>query len=801
MNYQEVQSKDLKFGTDVVYPEDSVNPAVKKDKAWGLQYAKAMYADHRNGRGRVFYEYRDQMQENRDIARGAQDSDEFKRRVTDDDNEESYLNIDWRVISVPARFIDATLGKMIQYDNPITLTALDQLTQDQKRQMYWKKFAQIKNKEWLDKIESMAGNKVMNTSSDGDEPQTIEELDVYSTMGTFKTNTEIAYELALQGVFYMNNWREIEKRIKRDLLVDGIGGTKTTFLANGFPRVRNIDAMNMVLPFSKDCDFSSVPHMGEIRPYTLVELRKLAGDSLTDEQYKALARKFCNRGGNNLLWDDDRWYIKGRNGIVGNAYDTISIPVMEFEVATIDSTHYKKTVSPTGNTRMFKTDFDYNPEKDKKSKSGNTVSKESIEYEMLYSGCWIVDTEYVIGWGANHNVPRDPTNMYKCFREFNIYAPDMLNGMIISKTERMIPFGNAIQISWLKMQALKASAAPKGYAIEISGLMDVPAGAKGAVITPLEIIKMQRQTGVLPWSKKNIRGDLTNYKPMEEMENGIGAQMNEWVADINFNIEMIRSVTGINENADASTPNPNQPVYTAKLALAGANNSLATITDGYKSIKLGTARSLIDKIQVLVRYKKNLKSFTSVFGEGTMKVIELGADTAFSEFGIMVDDLPTDEDRAWLDQQITTAQNQRTQNNTGGIELEDAIRIREINNVKLAARYLTVCRKRREMMDAKIAAQNTQNNTAAQNQSLMTANSLKMKEMEQQQQYDLDKIHLKGTWDYVTWDLRLKGQGDLIKGKAGIDLVNTLLTHDHQEALQGNQIEADNANAAADPVS
>ena len=799
MQYQAAPNNEIQYGKQIYYPEDTLNPSVKAEKKWGLRYAQAMYADFRNGRGRIFWEYRDQMQENRDVARGGNDPDEFKRRLGDDDMEESYLNIDWRIAAVPARFIDATIGKMCQFDNPVTLTAIDKVSQDKKKDEYWSKAAAIRNKAWIDSIEKMANSQIMPPSG-GLEPTSIDELDLYASIGNYKMKEEIAMEQWLQlMMFDLNNWRETEKAIKRALLVDGISGTKVTMLANGFPRVEVCDAINLVLPYSKFADFRDAPHIGHIKPYTMAELRKLAGEELSEEDYKAIARKFCNRYGNDMLWDDDRWYTRGRNGIVGNPYDSLSIPVMEYEVITVDSIVYQKTTNPNGNFKYAKKNATYDPTK---SKSENKPEKAEVQYEMSYSGCWIVDTDYEIGWKCNHNVPRDPTNIYKCYREFSVYAPDMQNGMIISKTERMIPFGNAIQLSWLKIQALKAAAAPKGYAIEISGLMDVPTGVKGKTMTPLEIIKVQSQTGRLLWSRANIKGDLSNYKPMEEMENGIGEALNVLVGDINFNIEMIRSVTGINENSDASTPNPNQPVYTAKLAFMASNNALATVFDGYKSIKLGVARSLCDKVQVLAKYNM-LDSFIVALGGGTVKVIDQSKDLAFSEYGIMVDDLPTDEDRAWLEKQIDSAMAQRTNTHTGGIELEDAIMVREISNVKLAARMLIVRRQRREMLDAQMKQSDIQSNGQVQQNSAMVAHQLKMAEAMQNHIFRMDEINLTQVWLYVDSQVKAGTASGVVKQKADADLIQTLIEHEHEDTMQANDAATNGAQgspAATAPV-
>lgn len=800
MQHQEVTDKNkLIYGKNIHYPEDTLDPNVKKKDDYGLQYAKAMYADFTNGRASLFYQYRAQMQENRDFAAGLQNTDEFKRRLSDDDQDESYLNIDWRIVTIPSRFIDATVGKMIEYDNPITLTAIDSISQDKKRESYWKRHAQIKNKEFISQVEEVAGAK-MTAPTDGDEPQTIEELDLYDALGNFKMKEEIAMEQAMSLLmFEKNNWREKEKQLKRGSIVDGLFGTKVTTLANGFPTVRVCDAINLILPFSKYYDFRDAAHIGEVIPYTLAELRKLAGNKLSEDDYKDVAQKFCKRFGNNIMWDEGLWLTIGRTGTVGSIYDTLAIPVMDFEITTVDSAVYKKTVNQSGNMNYFKADYNYDPENGNKD-SKNKRSKVGIEYEITYSGCWILDTDFIIGWGCNHNVPRDPGNLYKCYKEYTVYAPDMQGGIITSKAERMLPFGSAIQLSWLKMQALKANAAPKGYAIEVSGLIDVPMGAKGQVITPLQIIKMHRQTGVLAWSRKDMRGDSSGYKPIEPMENGIGTQAQEYINDINFNVEMIRSVTGINENSDASTPNPNQPVYTAKLALMATNNALATVYDGYKYVKLGTARSLMDKIQVLAKYGR-LNDLLTALGEATMQIIKIGADLAFSQYGIVVDDLPSDQDRQWLDKMIETALAQRTNTtHTGGIELEDAMIIRSIQNVKLAWRMLIVRRKRREHLDMIQKQNDIKMNGQVQQESATKANILQMQRDTQAHAFKMDEIHLSKSYDYVIMELNKGSIKDDLKYKTDSDFITNLLQQEHESSQNDAQRQADIETAAAKPA-
>jgi replicative superfamily II helicase len=198
-----------------------------------------------------------------------------------------------------------------------------------------------------------------------------------------------------------------------------------------------------------------------------------------------------------------------------------------------------------------------------------------------------------------------------------------------------------------------------------------------------------------------------------------------------------------------------------------------------------------------------LDSFIVALGGGTVKVIDQSKDLAFSEYGIMVDDLPTDEDRAWLEKQIDSAMAQRTNTHTGGIELEDAIMVREISNVKLAARMLIVRRQRREMLDAQMKQSDIQSNGQVQQNSAMVAHQLKMAEAMQNHIFRMDEINLTQVWLYVDSQVKAGTASGVVKQKADADLIQTLIEHEHEDTMQANDAATNGAQgspAATAPV-
>jgi hypothetical protein len=746
MAYKEITNPEEKFLKDINYPAQTKDPSVKRDKKFGLQYARAMYADWRNGRAQMIYDYREQILETRAYASGFQDIDQYKRRLdTDDEGEESYLNLDWRIVMLMPKFIEIAVGNMIRYDNPIRVEAFDKLSRDQKADAYWNKYVDIKRKGDFSELEQMLG-AVLGPKPEEDEPKTIQELDVWNQLNN-KLKTEIALEECIGRVMDLNDWREIEKALKKGLLTDGMAGNKTYFTNNGGIKIRQCEPLNMVLPYTNRNDWKNAPHIGEIIPLRMHELRKLAGDQFNENQYLDIAMRFRNKYGNPGYVPFDL------NSPTDNPYNDFEVPVMEFEFKTTDVMVHEKKHNKFGGYSMLPRDYNH------EVKSTSHTKRERIEtdLEMVYSGYWIVGTDYIFNYGVAHNIPRNPSNLYEAFFSFACYAPEMTNGRIVSKGERCIPFINAIQIDFLKIQSLKAEAAPKGVSIEISGLMDVPAGRGGKTLSPLQLIKLFRQKGVVLWNQKGIKGNNHNYRPVEELENGIGKQLQEYIADINFNLEMMRQVFGLNEAADASMPAAEQPVATTKLAVAASNTSMATIYDAYKALKRHCAMIVGDRLQVVSKDKYAREGMVQAMGEPMMKIIELSSEMTLREYGIIVEDIPTDEERQWLEAQIAIAM--KAQNEGGvGIKLEDAILIRRINNIKLAEQVLIQRCNRRAEDKAKRDQANIQATVQGQIQSAQAASQLKIQEAAALSKFKIDEINAKGGWDLKLKQLDVTGK-------------------------------------------
>jgi hypothetical protein len=153
---------------------------------------------------------------------------------------------------------------------------------------------------------------------------------------------------------------------------------------------------------------------------------------------------------------------------------------------------------------------------------------------------------------------------------------------------------------------------------------------------------------------------------------------------------MIRDVTGLNEARDGSTPNPDALVGVQKLAALNSNTATRHILNGGLSITRKLAECLSLRISDILKYADFKEEFSMQIGKYNLSILEDIQNLYLHSFGIFIELEPDEEERQQTEANIQMALN-RDQ-----IDLEDAIDIRLVKNLKLANELLKVKRKKRE---------------------------------------------------------------------------------------------------------
>ena len=308
-------------------------------------------------------------------------------------------------------------------------------------------------------------------------------------------------------------------------------------------------------------------------------------------------------------------------------------------------------------------------------------------------------------------------------------APRMYKGVIESLVRRMVPFADLIQITHLKLQQVIARTVPDGVYIDADGLNEVDLGT-GNAYNPEDALRLYFQTGSVIGRSFTQDGEFNHGKvPIQELASNSGAAKTQMlIGNMNHYLQMIRDVTGLNEARDGSTPDPHSLVGLQKLAAANSNTATRHILDGSLYMFRSLAEALTYRVSDILEYADFKDEFANQIGKYNVSILGEISDLYIYDFGIFIEVSPDEEQRAQLEANIQMALSK------GDINLEDAIDIREIKNLKLANQLLKVKRMAKQEREEQMAMQQQAMQQQANMQSQQLAAQAAMQKIQAESQ-------------------------------------------------------------------
>jgi hypothetical protein len=235
-----------------------------------------------------------------------------------------------------------------------------------------------------------------------------------------------------------------------------------------------------------------------------------------------------------------------------------------------------------------------------------------------------------------------------------------------------------------------ARVVPDGVFIDADGINEVDLGT-GAAYNPEDALKLYFQTGSVIGRSYTQDGDFNNARvPIQELNSNSGqSKMAALIANYNHYLNMIRDVTGINEVRDGSTPSPDALVGVQKLAALNSNTATRHILEGGLNITRKLAECLSIRIADILEYSDFAEEFAMQIGKYNVAILDDVKELYLFNFGIFIELAPDEEQKQMLEANIQVSLQQQT------IDLEDAIDIRMVNNIKLANELLKLKRRKR----------------------------------------------------------------------------------------------------------
>ena len=286
---------------------------------------------------------------------------------------------------------------------------------------------------------------------------------------------------------------------------------------------------------------------------------------------------------------------------------------------------------------------------------------------------------------------RSKSDYTKVKMNYSIVAPRMYEGRIESLVSRVTGFADMIQLTHLKLQQVLSRMVPDGVYLDADGLAEIDLG-NGTNYNPQEALNMFFQTGSIIGRSMTVDGDPNAGRtPIQEISNGSGAQakMQSLIGTYNYYLQMIRDTTGLNEARDASTPDERSLVGVQKMAAANSNTATRHILNGGMFLTAEVCEQLSLRISDILEYSPTADAFIQAIGVHNVATLKEMSELHLYDFGVFLELAPDEEQRQLLENNIQTSIQQ------GAIDLEDAIDLRNIKNLKLAYQMLKITRKKK----------------------------------------------------------------------------------------------------------
>ena len=703
------------------FPSQVVSDLEKMSPEYGLEVARAIesewfYSDNQTTRYKSNYNSYRRL---RLYARGEQPVQKYKDELSIN-GDLSYLNLDWKPVPIIPKFVDIVVNGISERTYDIKAYSQDPYGIAKRTDYMETILADMETIDLAQYTKQAFGIDISDTPED-ELPETREELELHMQL-TYKQAIEVAEEQAINTILETNKYDLIRKRVNYDLTVLGIGCVKNSFTESEGLKVDYVDPVDLVYSYTDSPYFEDIYYVGELKTVTINELKK-EFPNLTNEDLKEIqnySSTVKNYG--------SRYHYDQR--------DNNQIDVLYFNYKTYMNEVYKVKTTGTGGSRVIVKDDTFNPPVDILDENFEKVSR---SLEVLYEGVMTLGSSKLLKWQMAKNMMRPKSDNTKVKMNYSIVAPRMYNGRVESLVSRITGFADMIQLTHLKLQQVMSRLIPDGVYLDADGIAEVDLG-NGTNYNPQEALNMFFQTGSIIGRSLTSDGDINRGKvPIQEVASGNGgAKMQSLIANYNYYLQMIRDVTGLNEARDGSTPSKDALVGVQKLAAANSNTATRHILQSGLFLTSELSECISLRISDIIEYSPTKEAFIQSIGVHNVATLEEMSNLHIHDFGIFIELTPDDEEKQILENNIQTAIAQK------GIDIEDAIDLREIKNIKLANQLLKIRRKKKQQKDQLIQQQNIQAQADANAQSQQVSAQAEVQKQQALVQINSELEQLKG---------------------------------------------------------
>ena len=696
------------------FPSQVVSDAEKISYDYGLKVAKAIeheWFNKDNSVNRYNKHYND-YHRLRLYAEGNQSIQKYKDELSIN-GDLSYLNLDWTPVPIIPKFVDIVVNGISERAYNVKAYSQDPYGIAKRTEYMQSILDDMRTQEMNDFVQQNFDINLYQNNPN-QLPESQEELDLHMQL-SYKQAVEIAEEQAINVLMDGSRYDLIKKRFYRDLTVLGIGAVKTNFTTSEGATIEYVDPADLVYSYTESPYFEDIYYVGEIKTIPINELAKQF-PHLEDSDLEEIISS-------RSLYTNSSY----KNSSSYDEFDNNKVQVLYFNYKTYMNEVYKVKETNTGGEKAIEKDDQFNPPEGMEG----DFSRLNRVIEVLFEGAMVVGTNKLLKWEMAKNMMRPKSDYTKVKMNYSIVAPRMYKGNIDSLVKRITGFADMIQLTHLKLQQVMSRMIPDGVYLDADGLAEIDLG-NGTNYNPQEALNMFFQTGSVIGRSFTSEGDMNPGKvPIQEITSGSGGnKIQALIGNYNYYMQMIRDVTGLNEARDGSMPDDRALVGIQKIAAANSNTATRHILDSGLFLTAEVAEQLSLRISDIIEYSPTKEAFIQSIGVHNIATLEEMSELHLYDFGIFIELMPDEEEKAMLENNIQMSLQQQT------IDLEDAIDIREISSVKLANQVLKIRRSKKIEQDQLMKQQNIQAQAQANAQQQQAAAQMEVQKQQALTQSD-----------------------------------------------------------------
>lgn len=704
----------------VLFPDDFINPD-EKDEKWHRQYVQAgYYAMYNNAYYNGKY---NQWILNELYAQGKQPIERYVKALCQN-AEENYMDINWRQVSILPKVRDIVIGYLSKIDYSVQCAAINPDSIEKKEAMKWDLWAEKEMLQEAKKFMEMMGVENMPLEAQQDMSWVPDELPEYELLSKLylKLKEEIQAEIGAEAVLNENEWDVVRRIMLENFFDNGMACVEKRI--NNYSQaieVKSYNMTNVILPNYTGKTGEKVWIAGICEPMSVYDVYREAGEQFTPEQYKEIAKRYDQTLGNPQFQQYNSLY--GNNYSSWKGYNVYRVRMYWYST---DVVRYKK-VTKNGAETYYKSGYEKAKVREEKiTKDGRKIIVESGDmYKQTVHECsWIIGTDYVYNYGKVNSFSRDQLNKRECMLPLSIYKVSEQG-----RTERAIPFVDGLSLSWYKLQDRKARAIPSGITVDLSAIEKLVVDNKE--MTVKQIMNLAVQTGLFLYRSEDSMIPEGGGKPIEARDSSWGIEAQQYVADIEFNAQMINSVIGVNEYMDATTPKASTAATVAKLSTESALNGFSDIIDGMIWLHEKTVIDIAGKLQRAVMY-----GLQKLYSQKMGKWVEFENDFSLTQLGIKVVRQPLQQEKEFLINYLMEV----VKEPSSPLDTDDMFFLKNIietsSSIKFTQQYVSmVINKRRQQRAAdaeRVGVAQAEAQAKAKQEELMLANQMANEQMQRE---------------------------------------------------------------------